>query len=192
MPFYMEDKEFSDAYEGWVNAQSDEERKRYIATMFDNAYQRNGANKVIAAWDTKNLMGLTESKLSQFDVSDGIGDFTVFKNGNIANAANSAVAAMAQSVMDGSAFNGAYRIVEESELTAEEQRIFDDFKAQHPIRTYDNVEKAQGTFKIYQLPGGEKYHGIRFEGMEQLKKDGVQLNKVDYVVVPVAGSLFFV
>ena len=38
-----------------------------------------------------------------------------------------------------------------SELTAEEQRIFDDFKAQHPIRTYDNVEKAQGTFKIYQL-----------------------------------------
>ena len=67
-----------------------------------------------------------------------------------------------------------------SELTAEEQRIFDDFKAQHPIRTYDNVEKAQGTFKIYQLPGGEKYHGIRFEGMEQLKKDGVQLNKDDY------------
>jgi len=42
------------------------------------------------------------------------------------------------------------------------------------------VEKAQGTFKIYQLPGGEKYHGIRFEGMEQLKKDGVQLNKDDY------------
>lgn len=36
-----------------------------------------------------------------------------------------------------------------SELTAEEQRIFDDFKAQHPIRTYDDVEKAQGTFKIY-------------------------------------------
>lgn len=42
------------------------------------------------------------------------------------------------------------------------------------------MEKAQGTFKIYQLPGGEKYHGIRFEGMEQLKKDGVQLNKDDY------------
>ena len=55
-----------------MNAQSDEERKRYIATMFDNAYQRNWRqSKVIAAWDTKNLMGLTESKLSQFDVSDG-------------------------------------------------------------------------------------------------------------------------
>ena len=67
-----------------------------------------------------------------------------------------------------------------SELTAEEQRIFDDFKAQHPIRTYDDVEKAQGTFKIYQLPGGEKYHGVRFESMDRLKADVVQLNKDDY------------
>lgn len=70
-----------------------------------------------------------------------------------------------------------------SELTAEEQRIFDDFKAQHPIRTYDDVEKAQGTFKIYQLPSGEKYHGVRFEDMEQLKKNGVQLNHDDYELV---------
>lgn len=70
-----------------------------------------------------------------------------------------------------------------SALTAEEQRIFDDFKAQNPIRTYDDVEKAQGTFKIYQLPSGEKYHGVRFEDMEQLKKDGVQLNHDDYELV---------
>ena len=70
-----------------------------------------------------------------------------------------------------------------SELTAEEQRIFDDFKEQHPIRTYDDVEKTQGKFQIYQLPSGEKYHGIRFKGMEQLKKDGVQLNKDDYSLV---------
>lgn len=70
-----------------------------------------------------------------------------------------------------------------SELTAEEQRIFDDFKTQHPIRTYDDVEKAQGTFKIYQLPSGEKYHGVRFEDMEQLRKDGVQLNHDDYELV---------
>ena len=70
-----------------------------------------------------------------------------------------------------------------SELTAEEQRIFDDFKAQHPIRTYDDVEKAQGIFKIYQLPSGEKYHGVRFEDMEQLKRDGVQLNHDDYELV---------
>lgn len=70
-----------------------------------------------------------------------------------------------------------------SELTAEEQRIFDDFKAHHPIRTYDDVEKAQGKFQIYQLPGGEKYHGVRFEDMEQLKKNGVQLNHDDYELV---------
>lgn len=70
-----------------------------------------------------------------------------------------------------------------SELTTEEHRIFDDFKAQHQIRTYDDVEKAQGTFKIYQLPSGEKYHGVRFEDMEQLKRDGVQLNHDDYEVV---------
>lgn len=70
-----------------------------------------------------------------------------------------------------------------SGLTAEEQKILDDFKEKNPIRSIDDVEKAQGTFKIYQLPGGEKYHGIRFEGMEQLKKDGVQLNKDDYELV---------
>lgn len=67
-----------------------------------------------------------------------------------------------------------------SALTAEEQKILDDFKEKNPIRTYDDVEKAQGTFKIYQLPGGEKYHGVRFESMDRLKADGVQLNKDDY------------
>lgn len=68
-------------------------------------------------------------------------------------------------------------------LTAEEQKILDDFKEKNPIRTIDDVEKAQGKFQIYQLPGGEKYHGVRFEDMEQLKKDGVQLNKDDYELV---------
>ena len=43
--------------------------------------------------------------------------------------------------------------------------------------------EQKGTFQIYQLPGGDKYHGIRFEGMEQLKNDGVQLNKDDYELV---------
>ncbi len=70
-----------------------------------------------------------------------------------------------------------------SELTAEERRIFNDFKSQYPIRTIDDVEKAQGKFRIYQLPAGDEYHGIRFEGMEQLKKDGVQLNHEDYNLV---------
>ena len=38
-------------------------------------------------------------------------------------------------------------------------------------------------FQIYQLPDGEKYHGIRFEGLEQLSKSGVQLNHEDYQLV---------
>ena len=70
-----------------------------------------------------------------------------------------------------------------SELTAEEQRIFDDFKAQYPILTYDDVEKEQGKFQIYQLPGGEKYHGVRFEGLDRLKAEGIQLNRDDYELV---------
>lgn len=48
------------------------------------------------------------------------------------------------------------------------------------IRTYDDVEKAQGKFQIYQLPSGDEYHGVRFESMDRLKADGVQLNKDDY------------
>lgn len=44
-------------------------------------------------------------------------------------------------------------------------------------------EQVNGTYKIYQLPDGEKYHGIRFEDMEQLEKDGVQLNHEDYELV---------
>lgn len=44
-------------------------------------------------------------------------------------------------------------------------------------------EQVKGTYKIYQLPDGEKYHGIRFEGKEQLEKDGVQLNHDDYNLV---------
>ena len=62
-----------------------------------------------------------------------------------------------------------------SALTAEEQKILDDFKERNPIRTYDDVEKEQGKFQIYQLPGGEKYHGVRFEGLDRLKAEGVQV-----------------
>ena len=70
-----------------------------------------------------------------------------------------------------------------SALTAEEQQILDDFKEKNPIRTIDDVEKAQGRFQIYQLPDGEKYHGVRFEGLDRLKAEGVQLNKDDYELV---------
>ena len=44
-------------------------------------------------------------------------------------------------------------------------------------------EQVKGTYKIYQLPNGEKYHGIRFESKEQLEKDEVQLNHEDYELV---------
>lgn len=44
-----------------------------------------------------------------------------------------------------------------SALTAEEQKILDDFKEKNPIRTIDDVEKAQGKFQIYQLPSGDEY-----------------------------------
>jgi len=70
-----------------------------------------------------------------------------------------------------------------SALTAEEQKILDDFKEKNPIRTIDDVEKAHGKFQIYQLPSGEKYHGVRFEGIDRLKAEGVQLNKDDYELV---------
>lgn len=70
-----------------------------------------------------------------------------------------------------------------SALTAEEQQILDDFKEKNPIRTIDDVEKAQGKFQIYQLPSGEKYHGVRFEGLDRLKAEDVQLNKDDYELV---------
>ena len=45
------------------------------------------------------------------------------------------------------------------------------------------VEKETIKYQIYQLPSGEKYHGIRFESMEQLVKDGVLLNHEDYDLV---------
>ena len=70
-----------------------------------------------------------------------------------------------------------------SALTAEEQQILDDFKEKNPIRTIDDVEKAHGKFQIYQLPSGDKYHGVRFEGLDRLKAEGVQLNKDDYELV---------
>lgn len=70
-----------------------------------------------------------------------------------------------------------------SALTAEEQKILDDFKEKNPIRTIDDVEKAQGKFQIYQLPSGDEYHGVRIESMDRLKADGVQLNKDDYALV---------
>lgn len=44
-------------------------------------------------------------------------------------------------------------------------------------------EQVKSTYKIYQLPNGEKYHGIRFESKEQLEKDEVQLNHEDYELV---------
>ncbi len=51
-------------------------------------------------------------------------------------------------------------------------------------RPEPEVEKqVKGIYKIYQLPDGENYHGIRFESKETLEKEGVQLNHEDYELV---------
>ena len=41
-----------------------------------------------------------------------------------------------------------------SQLTAEEQQIFNDFKAQNPIRTFEDYAAEQGYFHIFQLKDG--------------------------------------
>ncbi len=74
-----------------------------------------------------------------------------------------------------------------SQLTDEEMQILSDFKAEYPIRTEPEIEKAHGTFRIMQLSYSddeqEKYHGIRFFSKEFNGNHGVQLNHDDYTQV---------
>ena len=42
------------------------------------------------------------------------------------------------------------------------------------------ASQNKAAYTIYQLPGGEKYHGIRFESSAQLAKEGIYLNEDDY------------
>ena len=48
------------------------------------------------------------------------------------------------------------------------------------VDTYINFSENKDHYRIYQLPAGEKYHGIRFTGKETLDKEGVQLSQDDY------------
>lgn len=52
-----------------------------------------------------------------------------------------------------------------SELTAEEQRIFDDFKAQHPIRSYDDITVAEEKLQTLQKVV-DKFFGTDCESAE--------------------------
>lgn len=52
-----------------------------------------------------------------------------------------------------------------SELTAEEQRIFDDFKAQHPIRSYDDITVAEEKLQTLQQVV-DKFFGTDCESAE--------------------------
>lgn len=52
-----------------------------------------------------------------------------------------------------------------SELTAEEQRIFDDFKAQHPIRSYDDITVAEEKLQTLQQVV-DKFFGTDCESTE--------------------------
>lgn len=74
-----------------------------------------------------------------------------------------------------------------SQLTAEEMQILSDLKAEHPIRTEPEIEKAHGSFRIMQLNQSDeepdKYHGIRFFSKEFNSSHGVQLNHEDYTQV---------
>lgn len=50
-------------------------------------------------------------------------------------------------------------------------------------RTEHTREFSTENYKIYQLKGGEKYHGIRFEPYHSIEEIGVNLNKADYDLV---------
>ena len=74
---------------------------------------------------------------------------------------------IADTVIDGIEYEGLYGYETlEALASAETERV--------------NGILNQPVVTIYQLPDGEKYHGIRFEGMDELKKEGIKLNKNDY------------
>ena len=42
---------------------------------------------------------------------------------------------------------------------------------------------TNGTYKIYQLPSGDEYHGIRYSSKQTIEKEGIQLNQEDYELI---------
>ena len=78
-----------------------------------------------------------------------------------------------------------------SQLTNEEQKILDDFKARHPVRQSErerrseknnsaDKEESGSYFRIYQLKDGDEYHYTRFTDYQTNKDAGANLNISDY------------
>ena len=125
MPFYMKDAEFAEAMDRLQNAQNDDDRKKEVAILYDNAYMRDKDNEITQAFENKNLLRLTVIKAQApvYMPTEQTGaQFITFKNVGT-NAATGIKAAIvtAKAVMKGSEFNGAYRVIDEGELTSEER-----------------------------------------------------------------------
>lgn len=133
MPFYMKDKEFSAALQQFQQATTDNDRKLALATLYDNAYMREADNEVGNCYETTTLLRMTQVKAQSPAYMPTIQEgaqFSTFKNVGT-NAATGVAASIvaAKTVMKGSEFNGAFRVVEESELTPEERlhiKLIDD------------------------------------------------------------------
>ena len=82
------------------------------------------------------------------------------------------------------------------ELTPQEQEVFEQFKSENPIQEYvekldeienidvsEETEHNHGTYKIYQLPSGDEYHGIRYSSKQTIEQEGIQLNHDDYELI---------
>lgn len=125
MPFYLKDTEFTATLQQFQKASTDDERKLSLATLYDNAYMREGDNEIGQSYETTNLLRMTRVKAqnpSYMPTAQEGAQFSVFKNvGTNAATGVAANIVATQSVMKGSEFNGAFRVVEESELTPEER-----------------------------------------------------------------------
>lgn len=125
MPFYLKDTEFAATLQQFQKAATDDEKKLALATLYDNAYMREGDNEIGQSYETTNLLRMTRVKAqnpSYMPTAQEGAQFSVFKNvGTNAATGVAANIVATQSVMKGSEFNGAFRVVEESELTPEER-----------------------------------------------------------------------
>ena len=66
--------------------------------------------------------------------------------------------------------------ISDNEQISEPEQSLSAPKAENPGTAPQN----RAAYTIYQLPDGEKYHGIRFESSAQLAKEGIYLNEDDY------------
>lgn len=126
MPFYMKDTEFDAAMQQLKQAATDDERKQALAILYDNAYERERDNEVGNCYESTTLLRLTKIKAQSPTYMPTVQEgapFLCFKNvgTNMATGVTAAITA-AKSVMRGSEFNGAFRVVEESDLTPEERQ----------------------------------------------------------------------